>query len=87
MSLSQPALALAYPSAVAGRALSAYNLVIFLGVFSIQWGIGLMVDALGSRGWERIPSFQFAFSLLALGSTASYAWFVWRGRAPAQHAR
>ena len=87
VSLSQPALALAYPSAVAGRALSAYNLVIFLGVFSIQWGIGLMVDALGSRGWERIPSFQFAFSLLALGSTASYAWFVWRGRAPAQHTR
>jgi len=80
VSLSQPALALAYPAAVAGRALSAFNLVIFLGVFCVQWGIGLMVDALGSRGWERAMSFQLSFALLALGSTASYAWFVWRGR-------
>jgi predicted MFS family arabinose efflux permease len=86
VSLSQPALALAYPAAVAGRALSAYNLVIFLGVFSVQWGIGLMIDALVMRGWERIPSFQLAFALLALGSTASYAWFVWRGRVLARQA-
>ena len=86
MSLSQPALALAYPPAVAGRALSAYNLVIFLGVFSVQWGIGLMIDALVSRGWERILSFQAAFALLALGCTASYAWLVWRSRALVRHA-
>ena len=87
VSLSQPALALAYPAAVAGRALSAYNLVIFLGVFSVQWGIGLMIDALVTRGWERIASFQFSFALLALGSTASYVWFVWRGGRLACRAR
>ncbi len=86
VSLSQPALALAYPAAVAGRALSAYNLVIFLGVFSVQWGIGLMVDALASRGWQRIESFQFSFGLLAFACTVSYAWFVWRGRSPTQQA-
>lgn len=86
MSLSQPALALAYPPAVAGRALSAYNLVIFLGVFSVQWGIGLMIDALVSRGWERILSFQVSFALLAMGCTASYAWWVWRSRGLARQA-
>lgn len=86
MSLSQPALALAYPPAVAGRALSAYNLVIFLGVFSVQWGIGLMIDALVSRGWGRIPAFQAAFALLALGCTVSYAWLVWRSRARVRQA-
>ena len=79
VSLSQPALALAYPAAVAGRALSAYNLVIFLGVFCIQWGIGLMIDSLVALGWQRITAFQASFALLALGGGLSYAWFVWRG--------
>jgi hypothetical protein len=37
--------------ACAGRAcLSAYNLVIFLGVFVVQWGIGLLVDAFAGAG-------------------------------------
>ena len=33
----------------AGR-LSAYNLVIFVGVFVVQWGIGLLIDALRAAG-------------------------------------
>ena len=37
---------MAFDSRLAGRALSAYNLVIFLGVFVIQWGFGLLVDGL-----------------------------------------
>ena len=78
VSLSQPALALAYPGAVAGRALSAYNLVIFLGVFCVQWGIGLMIDSLVAQGWQRASAFQASFALLSLGGGLSYAWFVWR---------
>ncbi|MBX9832786.1 MAG: MFS transporter, partial [Burkholderiaceae bacterium] len=50
VSLSQPAVALAFPQALAGRALSAYNLVIFSGVFVVQWGIGLAVDAFAAAG-------------------------------------
>jgi hypothetical protein len=30
--------------------LSAYNLVIFAGVFVVQWGIGLLVDAFQAAG-------------------------------------
>jgi predicted MFS family arabinose efflux permease len=80
ISLSQPALALAFPAAAAGRALSAFNLVIFGGVFCVQWGIGLAIDALRALGWPRTHAFQAAFALFALGCTVSYAWFLWFGR-------
>ena len=39
VSLAQPAVGMAFAPALAGRALSAYNLVIFAGVFVVQWGI------------------------------------------------
>ncbi|MDO9358749.1 MAG: MFS transporter, partial [Polaromonas sp.] len=42
MSLAQPAVGMAFPAALAGRALSAFNLLIFIGVFVLQWGIGLL---------------------------------------------
>ena len=49
VSLAQPAVGMAFPPALAGRALSAYNLVIFAGVFTVQWGIGLLIDAFAAR--------------------------------------
>jgi hypothetical protein len=48
--LSQPAVGQAFEQHAAGRALSAFNLVIFGGVFTVQWGVGLMVDALQAAG-------------------------------------
>jgi predicted MFS family arabinose efflux permease len=83
VSLSQPAVAQAFPATAAGRALSAFNLVIFLGVFCVQWGIGLCIDALTASGWPRTSAFQAAFGLFAVSCTLSYAWFLWRGRAGA----
>ncbi len=80
VALSQPAVAQAFPAAAAGRALSAFNLVIFLGVFCVQWGIGLTIDALLALGWPRLRAFQAAFGLFALGGALSYAWFLLRGR-------
>jgi predicted MFS family arabinose efflux permease len=83
MALSQPAVAQAFPVAAAGRALSAFNLAIFLGVFCVQWGIGLAVDALLAAGLPRVEAFRIAFALFGCGCTLSYFWFLWRGRAPA----
>ncbi len=76
VSLSQPVIGLAFPSALAGRALSAYNLVIFVGVFLLQWGIGLAVDTFKTIGWTTESSFQGAFALLAVCCTLSYVWFL-----------
>jgi predicted MFS family arabinose efflux permease len=78
VSLSQPAIAQAFPASLAGRALSAYNLVIFAGVFALQWGMGAAVDALIAAGWGVVSAFQGAFALLAVCCSASYLWFLWR---------
>jgi predicted MFS family arabinose efflux permease len=78
MSLSQPALAQAFAAAQAGRALSAYNLLIFAGVFCVQWGIGLAIDALQAAGWPPAAAFRIAFAGFGGLCAAAYAWFLWR---------
>lgn len=72
---SQPAVGMAFAPEAAGRALSAYNLVIFLGVFVIQWGIGLTIDGLMSVGAPKVLAFQLAFAALLACCIASYAYF------------
>ena len=52
--LAQPAVGMAFPSALAGRALSAYNLVLFSGVFTVQWGIGLLLDGFKALGLAEV---------------------------------
>jgi hypothetical protein len=76
VSLAQPALGMAFPQAVAGRALSAFNLVIFAGVFVVQWGIGLLIDAFSAAGLGTVASFQAAFAVYWVLSLVGYAWFL-----------
>lgn len=83
ITLSQPALGQAFASTLAGRALSAFNLVIFLGVFCIQWGIGLAVDLILASGQAAAPAHRLAFALYGLCCVLSYGWFLWRTRAAA----
>ncbi|MBL0728458.1 MFS transporter [Piscinibacter sp. HJYY11] len=78
VSLSQPAIGQAFPAALAGRALSAYNLVIFAGVFALQWSMGAVIDALVGAGWSTVSAYQGAFALLAVCCGLSYLWFLWR---------
>ena len=78
VSFSQPAVGLALPAALAGRALSAYNLIIFLGVFTVPCGIGLSIDALRALGWETLSAFRGGFALLAVHCLLSYVWFLCR---------
>ncbi len=77
VSLAQPAVGQAFPAALAGRALSAYNLVIFSGIFVVQWGIGLLVDLFKNGGWTTAEAFQGALSVFLLCSVASYGYFLW----------
>jgi len=76
VSLAQPAVAMVFPPALAGRALSAYNLVIFLGVFVVQWGIGLLIDAFGALGWAEAASFRAAMAVFLASSVMSYGYFL-----------
>jgi len=76
VSISQPAVGAAFPAAQAGRALSAYNLVIFAGVFAVQWGIGLLVDGLKALGWQEIAAFQGAMGVFLVCCIGSYVYFL-----------
>ena len=76
LGLAQPAVGMAFPQALAGRALSAYNLVIFAGVFVMQWGIGLLMDVFRATGLAETASFQAALTVVLCCSIASYVFFL-----------
>ncbi|MEJ5992517.1 MFS transporter [Ramlibacter sp. PS3R-8] len=77
VALAQPAVGLVFPASLAGRALSAYNLVIFFGVFVVQWGIGLAIDGFRAGGFSELAAFRGAFSVFLATSMVSYGWFLW----------
>ena len=77
MGLAQPAVGMAFAPALAGRALSAYNLLIFAGIFVVQWGIGLLVDAFKAAGLSEVACFQAAMGVFMCCCAASYAYFRW----------
>ncbi len=87
MSLAQPAVGMAFPKGLAGRALSAFNLVVFAGIFVVQWGIGLLIDAFKSQGLGTVDAFRAAFALFLICSLAAYLRFVLDNKtiSPAQH--
>jgi predicted MFS family arabinose efflux permease len=77
VSLAQPAVGMVFPPALAGRALSAYNLVIFGGVFVMQWGIGLLIDGFRAAGLGEVSSFRSALAVFLGCSVISYGYFLW----------
>ena len=78
VSVSQPAVGAAFPAAQAGRALSAFNLIIFSGVFAVQWGLGLAIDALQAWGWSQPQAFRVAVAGYGVVCALSYLWFLGR---------
>lgn len=80
VSLAQPALAQAFPSHMAGRALSAYNLLIFVGVFVVQWGIGAAIDLLAVVGHSANQAFRLTMLGFWCAALAAYVWFLHAGR-------
>ena len=74
VTLGQPALGQAFPAALAGRALSAFNLLIFAGVFALQWTIGLGLDALLAMGWPVVQAYRLVFGLFMAVCTLSFLW-------------
>ena len=80
VTLAQPSVGMAFPPHLAGRALSAYNLILFGGVFVVQWGIGLGIDLFKSLGWPPVLAFQAAFSVFCLCAVMSYVYFQWANR-------
>jgi hypothetical protein len=76
VALAQPAVGMVFAPALAGRGLSAYNLVVFGGVFVVQWGIGLLIDAFSSAGLGEVASFRAAMAVFLACSVMSYGYFL-----------
>ena len=76
MGLAQPAVGMSFRAALAGRALSAFNLVIFAGVFVAQWGLGLLMDGFAAMGLAQVASFQAAMAVYLCCGIAAYGYFV-----------
>jgi hypothetical protein len=76
VALAQPAVGMAFPANVAGRGLSAFNLVLFLGVFVVQWSMGLMIDGFKAQGIAEPQAFQCAMAVFFACCLASYGYFL-----------
>lgn len=76
LGLAQPAVGMSFRAALAGRALSAFNLVIFAGVFICQWSLGWLIDSFAGRGWTQAASFQAALAVFLCCGLAAYGYFL-----------
>mgnify|MGYP001467704202 FL=1 len=76
LSLTQPAVGMAFSLKNAGKALTSFNLLIFIGAFFIQWIIGIIIDIGMSFNYSEINSFKFAMLFVLITSLSSYLFFL-----------
>ena len=76
LSLTQPAVGMAFSISNAGKALTSFNLLIFIGAFFIQWIIGLIIDAGIAFNFSEINSFKLAMTFVLITSLLSYLFFL-----------
>jgi hypothetical protein len=68
---------------LAGRTNTTLNLLMFLGSFATQWGIGVVVDLVRGAGGGNAAGLQRAFAIMLVADLLAYAWLVlgWRRHA------
>lgn len=81
--ISYAILSRSLPLALSGRANTALNLTAFVGAFGLQWGMGLLVDALRVVGWDADAAYRATFALLLALQVAAVAWMLLAGRGSA----
>ena len=80
LTLTQPAVALSFPTKIAGTSLTSFNLLIFVGTFIMQWSIGVAIDISKYLGFSETKSFQIAFSLYLIICVISYLYFLYKNK-------
>mgnify|MGYP000293604185 CR=1 FL=1 len=76
LTLTQPAVAMSFSTSMAGKSLTSFNLLIFLGTFIMQWGIGLVIDLSQFLGKGETQSFQISFFVYFIICVLCYLYFV-----------
>ena len=82
--LMYAALGAYFPSELYGRVSTALNLLAFVGAFSLQWGLGILIDLFIAAGFIEAVAFRLAFAVMAILQLLAWHWFYWgsRGRSP-----
>ena len=78
LSLTQPAVGMAFSLSNAGKALTSFNLLLFIGAFALQWIIGVIIDLTMNLGYSEISGFRFAMIFFLLTSFFSFLFFLIR---------
>ena len=76
ISLTQPAIALNFPTKLAGKSLTSFNVFLFSGTFFVQWIIGLIMDFSRILGATITMSYQISFSIFLFLCILSYLFFL-----------
>ena len=75
----QPHVSLTFPAALTGRAYTAFNLLIFVGIFACQWLFGVTIDAFRALGDGEVAAFRHAMLVWVLIQAIPFALLlVWR---------
>ncbi len=69
-----------FPLSLSGRANTAFNLMVFIGAFGVQWGLGLLIDLLQGYGQSPAMAHRSAFLVLLATQAPSLIWFWVAGR-------
>ncbi|SHH30446.1 nitrate/nitrite transporter [Massilia sp. CF038] len=86
-SLVQSGSGLAFPAALAGRANAAYNLTLFLGAFTWQWGFGVLVDLIKAGGAAPAMAFRLTMAAMVLLQLAALGYFLFHRVEPDKYAQ
>ena len=68
LSLTQPAVGMAFSLSNAGKALTSFNLLLFVGAIVLQWVIGILIDYSMGLGFSEIISFKVAMMFFLITS-------------------
>lgn len=84
----QPYVAMAFPASLSGRALTAYNLLIFSGTFGWQWLYGVLIDVFRSLGQADPAAYRSTMLTgVAVQIVALTVFVFWRPKPPAERSR
>jgi predicted MFS family arabinose efflux permease len=69
-----------FPVALSGRANSTFNLMVFVGAFSLQWGMGVLIELLQAGGHSPQIAHRNAFAALFVLQAGACLWLLFGGR-------
>lgn len=79
-SLSYSLLSAHFAPALSGRVTTTLNLLLFIGAFTLQWGLGVLIDGLTLSGFAAASAYRTTFAIMLALQAAAYAWFLFEGR-------